>query len=541
MQTQGLPPIGIWKPNSKAPAFSPQDLVSIIPQIREPVHIVREGAGGRLGLGQSGQVLPIQQNNNGSFLLMATLPALFPEWLGDRSFLELHRLRFPYVAGAMFRGIASTTMVTEMARASMIGFFGAGGLSLESIEKALQEIRVTLGNSGLSWGSNLLNSPNEPEREEATVDLYLRLGVKRISAAAYMTLTPSVVRYACTGIQADPSGRIHRRNHIFAKISRPEVAQLFMSPAPKEILDHLVSQGKLTQMEATLATRLPVAEDITAEADSGGHTDNQSFTALFPTILALRDKMMTRYGYTRPIRVGAAGGLGTPSAVAAAFSMGAAYVLTGSVNQSAVESGLSPEGRKMLATADVADMAMAPAADMFELGAKVQVLKRGTMFHSRAAQLHHIYTTCDSLEAIPSSKKARLEKEIFHAPLADIWSETCRFFGHRNPKEIQRAEQDPKYQMALVFRWYLGKTAQWAIDGDPAHRIDYQICCGPAMGAFNSWVKGSFLEPPENRTVVNIALNLLEGAAAVTRAQQLRSYGVSVPESTFYFRPRPLC
>ena len=187
------------------------------------------------------------------------------------------------------------------------------------------------------------------------------------------------------------------------------------------------------------------------------------------------------------------------------------------------------------------DMAMAPAADMFELGAKVQVLKRGTMFHSRAAQLHHIYTTCDSLEAIPSSKKARLEKEIFHAPLADIWSETCRFFGHRNPKEIQRAEQDPKYQMALVFRWYLGKTGQWAIDGDPAHRIDYQICCGPAMGAFNSWVKGSFLEPPENRTVVNIALNLLEGAAAVTRAQQLRSYGVSVPESTFYFRPRPLC
>ena len=106
MQTQGLPPIGIWKPNSKAPAFSPQDLVSIIPQIREPVHIVREGAEGRLGLGQSGQVLPIQQNNNGSFLLMATHPALYPEWLGDRSFLELHRLRLPYVAGAMFRGIA---------------------------------------------------------------------------------------------------------------------------------------------------------------------------------------------------------------------------------------------------------------------------------------------------------------------------------------------------------------------------------------------------------------------------------------------------
>ena len=281
-------------------------------------------------------------------------------------------------------------------------------------------------------------------------------------------------------------------------------------------------------------------KDITVEADSGGHTDNQSLTALFPTILALRDEMMGRYGYTRPIRVGAAGGLGTPSAVAAAFSMGAAYVLTGSINQSAMESGLSAEGRKMLAAADVADVAMAPAADMFELGAKVQVLKRGTMFSSRAAHLHQIYTTCDSLESIPSLIKARLEKEIFRAPLDEVWLETQRFFAHRNPKEIQKAEQDPKYRMALVFRWYLGKTGQWAIDGDSEHRIDYQICCGPAMGACNAWVRGSCLEEAENRTVVNIARNLLEGAAVLTRAQQLRSHGVPVPESTFYFQPRPL-
>ena len=40
--------------------------------------------------------------------------------------------------------------------------------------------------------------------------------------------------------------------------------------------------------------------------------------------------------------------------------------------------------------------------------------------------------------------------------------------------------------------------------------------------------------------VVQIARNLLEGAAAVTRAQQLRSYGVPVPQSAFHFVPRPL-
>ena len=66
--------------------------------------------------------------------------------------------------------------------------------------------------------------------------------------------------------------------------------------------------------------------------------------------------------------------------MAAAFALGAAYVLTGSVNQLAVESGLSDDASAMLAQADLADVMMAPAADMFELGVKVQVLRRGTMF-----------------------------------------------------------------------------------------------------------------------------------------------------------------
>ena len=60
------------------------------------------------------------------------------------------------------------------------------------------------------------------------------------------------------------------------------------------------------------------------------------------------------------------------------------------------------------------------------------------------------------------------------------------------------------------------------------------------MGAFNAWVAGSFLEPLQNRGVVQIALNLMEGAAVITRAQQLRSLGVPVPAAAFDFRPRPL-
>src|SRR5213075_1488754 len=120
---------------------------------------------------------------------------------------------------------------------------------------------------------------------------------------------------------------------------------------------------------------------------------------------------------------GAAGGIATPGGTAAAFVMGAAYVLTGSVNQACVESGSSDAVREMLAQAEQADVAMAPAADMFEMGVKVQVLKRGTMFAMRAAKLYELYRTCDGLEGIPAAERAALEKNYFRATVEQIWAE----------------------------------------------------------------------------------------------------------------------
>ena len=56
--------------------------------------------------------------------LVGWLPALYPEWLGDRGFLHAHGVRFPYVAGGMANGIATPRLVVAMARAGMLGFFG---------------------------------------------------------------------------------------------------------------------------------------------------------------------------------------------------------------------------------------------------------------------------------------------------------------------------------------------------------------------------------------------------------------------------------
>ena len=201
---------------------------------------------------------------------------------------------------------------------------------------------------------------------------------------------------------------------------------------------------------------------------------------------------------------------------------------------------MSARGRALLAKADMTDVAMAPAPDMFEMGVEVQVLKRGTMFAQRAAELYALYQAHEAIEDIPASTRARLEDQVFRASVDEVWTQTQQFWAKRGPAELDRAQRDPKHRMALMFRWYVGLSSRWAIAGQPERALDYQIWCGPAMGSFNAWVAGSVLEPPEARDVVQIARNLLEGAAVLTRAHQLRSHGVPVPVASFDFRPRLL-
>lgn len=510
-------------------SYAPVDIAAALRRVREALYVVRRTSDSAMGVRFSPAPIAGEE-------IAGALPPLYPEWLGDRTFQESHGVRFPYCVGPMANGIASAALVIASARAGVLGFFGAAGLSPATVEANLEKIKAALTN-GEPWGSNLIHSPNEPAIEEAVVDLYLKHGVVRVDASAFMDLTPAVVRYAAKGLRLRSDGGVERKNRILAKVSRPEVARRFLEPAPETILADLVNRGALTSAEANLAKRIPLAEDITVESDSGGHTDNRPLGSLFPTIAALRDEVVAARGYTMPIRIGAAGGLGTPASVASAFALGAAYVMTGTVNEAAVESGLSEAGRLLLAQAGIADVAMAPAADMFEMGVKVQVLRRGTMFATRAQKLYDAYMAHNSIEALPTAVRTRLESEIFKAPLETIWADTKAFWEQRDAHEVERAMKDPHHRMALCFRWYLGKASRWANAGDPARVMDYQIWCGPAMGAFNTWAKGSFLEDPKNREAGQIALNFLEGAAVITRAQQVRTFSVPVPPAAFEFRP----
>ncbi len=530
--------LGWWKQGNIKPVTGNHAINAAIIQVTHPIYLLNLGGQAAVGRGGTITIGDIMPTESEIYPLCAYVPPFHPENLGDPLFKKAHNLRYAYVAGAMANGITSVEMVAATGRAGMIGFFGAAGLPLDKIEAAIDMLQHSMKN--LSFGFNLIHSPNDPELETAVVDLYLKRGIRLVSASAYLDLTLPLVYFRIKGIHRDHNGNIICPNKVIAKVSRIEVARKFFSPPPEKFLTQLIYKKMITCEEADLARSIPVAEDLTAEADSGGHTDNQPAISLLPTMLALRDDLMDKYKYQRPLCVGLGGGIATPDSTAAAFAMGAAYVVTGSVNQSCLEAGTSAVVRKMLAEARQADVTMAPAADMFEMGVKVQVLKRGTMFPLRAAKLYNLFSNYESLEEIPENEKTILERDFFRCTFDEEWDQTKRFFFKRDPKQIERAEKNPRHKMALVFRSYLGRSSTWAITGDPSRRIDYQVWCGPAIGAFNEWVKGSFLEKPENRNVVAVAMNLLFGASVATRLNWLRNQGITLPLGVGKFSPMPL-
>ncbi|MCP4285162.1 MAG: PfaD family polyunsaturated fatty acid/polyketide biosynthesis protein, partial [Gammaproteobacteria bacterium] len=436
------------------------------------------------------------------------------ESLGNAAFKADYGLKYAYIAGAMYKGIASKELVVAMGQAGLIGYLGTGGMDLDEIETDLRHIQATLGESQ-PYGMNLLANLIQPELEEQTIDLYLRYSVRYIEAAAYMQMTPSLVHYRLKGIHRADDGTIVVPHHVLAKVSRPEVATVFMQPAPQRYVDKLVAAGHITPAEAELSRFVPMSEDICVEADSGGHTDQGVAYALMPAMLRLRDEMMAQHNYTKPIRVGAAGGIGTPEAAAAAFMLGAEFILTGSINQCTVEAGMSEVVKEMLQGINVQDTTYAPAGDMFELGAKVQVLRRGVFFPARANKLYTLYQQHNSLDEIDPKTRRQIQEKYFKRSFDEVWNETKAYYAKTMPAEIEKAERNPKQKMALVFRWYFVHTSRLAMEGSDEQRVDYQVHCGPALGAFNQWVKGTELEAWRNRHVAEIGKKLMQETAAL--------------------------
>src|SRR6185503_2916599 len=111
----------------------------------------------------------------------------------------------------------------------------------------------------------------------------------------------------------------------------------------------------------------------------------------------------------------------------------------------------------------------------FELGAQVQVLRRGVLFPARANKLYDLYRHYNSIEEIDEETRTQLQEKYFKRSFADVWNETRDYYQRVKPDELERAERSPKHKMALIFRWYFVHTIRIALKGDESQKVDYQI------------------------------------------------------------------
>ena len=230
--------LGWWIPNG-SPAEQGSDAIErALLRVAEPFAVCE--LDGALAVGKGGQTtFGGDAPDPMALSVRGFAPAMKPEHLGDPAFRAAHGVRYAYVAGEMANGIGSVEIVEAMGRAGMLGFFGAAGLSLERIEQAIDRIQRSLPHE--PYGFNLIHSPSEPTVEMATADLYIRKGIRRVCASAYLDLTLPVVKYALHGIRRGPDGEVLRPNQLIAKVSRVEVARRFLMPAPERFVRQLVA------------------------------------------------------------------------------------------------------------------------------------------------------------------------------------------------------------------------------------------------------------------------------------------------------------
>lgn len=522
-------PYQFWQGALDTVSFDQEGIKSKLQNLTKPCYLIR--INGQIGATNEGELSPTNQRIE----VLGAVQPLAIQQLGDPTFQDFYNVKYAYMTGAMAQGIAAEELVISLGKERILSSFGAGGLAPNRVEAAINRIQQALPQGPYAF--NLLHSPSEPAIERHVVDLYLKYQVRTVEASAFLDLTDNIVYYRAAGLGLNAANHIEIKNKIIAKVSRPEVATKFLQPAPPKILKQLVEQGLISELQANIAAKIPMADDITVEADSGGHTDNRPLVCLLPSIIELRDQIHRKYAYEQPVRIGVAGGIATPKSALAALMMGAAYVVTGSVNQACIEAGTSPHTKSLLAQADIADVMMAPAADMFEMGVKLQVLKRGTLFPMRAQKLFDLYKNYNSIEDIPPGEREKLEKQVLRQTVAAVWQETVTYLSQRNPEKLAKATNDPKLKMALIFRWYLGLSSRWSNSGEKGREFDYQIWCGPAMGSFNDWVRDSYLGDPSNRKVVDVAHHIMTGAAFLYRIQSLRIQGVQIPAEYSQYLP----
>jgi len=426
--------------------------------------------------------------------------------LGSKHFLKHHQVKYPYVVGSMGQGISSEKLVIKMANSGFLAFLGSEGLDINEVETLITSCKAAL-QTEQSYGINFHYLPGHEKHQKQLIDLCIEHKVPCLEVSGLDHISLELIKYRAKGLKRS-NDQILIQNKIFLKTSKPEIASMFMQSAPLHILDKLLSEKDITPDEHFMAQTVPVVDDICVTGAGAWKTDQANLLVKLPEIIRLRDQR--RNSLSHPVRVGCGGGIGTPESVAAVFMLGADFILTGSINQCTVEANTSKHTKKILSELSSEDTCYVPDGDMLESSSAVQVVRKGLYFPARAQKLYDLYRLHNSLDEISLHDKKQVEKHFFNRSFESIFQE---LIDTENSQEIKKANENRKYKMAKIFKWYFKYTQKLSLDGKQQEQDNYQIYCGPALGAFNQWVSGSSLAHWQNRYVDEIAIKLLNAAS----------------------------
>ncbi|GCF07146.1 hypothetical protein KDI_07100 [Dictyobacter arantiisoli] len=507
---QGKQPAAAAPPSRSAPPPEPAPLESEIKPSSRMIQSSNTSSAAWTSPSEKPQVQLLTGTEQSREAIAQPQEEILPARLGNPLFQTRYHCKWSYYAGSMGDGVASVELVTALGNHDLLGIFGSAGLRSEQVADHLQRIRARLAPDKI-YGMCLLSNFHHPEEEQRLVDLFLKWQVPVIEAAAFSAVTEPLVYFRVKGL-SQQAGRIIIPRRIIAKCSHLNVARLFLSPPPLEHVQRLLQAGLINAEEAQLSQQIPLADDLAVETDSGGHTDQGVAFALLPDVIALKAELQQHYGYQEEIMVGCGGGIGTPAAIVSAFALGADFVFTGSINQCTLESGAHPVIKDILSTVSLHDTTISIAGDMFEIGARAQVVRKNSRHALRANTLYQLYTHYKSLDDLSASIKRDLETNYFKRSLAEVWQLVCDYKRQRNPEQIEEANENAHLKMAMIFKWYFAHCSQITRDGDLSEADNFQIFCGPAMGAFNRWVAGTRYEQWQNRHVHEVAALLMNAA-----------------------------
>ena len=102
------------------------------------------------------------------------------------------------------------------------------------------------------------------------------------------------------------------------------------------------------------------------------------------------------------------------------------------------------------------------------------------------------------------------------------------------------AESSPKRKMVHIFKWYFWYTTELALAGKADGKVNFQVHTGPALGAFNRWVKGTRLQNWRARHVDEIGYAIMAGAEEFINQRYAVISGNGMPGNNVVPRSTPI-